>query len=265
DDDSSSSSFGAVMGSKKLKAVAIRGEDSRPTVANPERLRELTRYIHKLKPDGARDFFHFRQPSPEMIPPAEKTKLLRCYGCVSGCNRITYEAADGEKGKFYCQAANFYARRALPYYGGWSDVPFQATRLCNKYGLNTGIIAPIIEWLLRCYKAGILTDENTGIPISKLGSIEFMETLIRKVSFREGFGDVLAQGIHKAADSMGSKAKELLTDYICKTGQTANYGPRIYITTGLLYAMEPWRPIAQLHQISKQVIKWKVRVNGLED
>jgi hypothetical protein len=69
-------------------------------------------------------------------------------------------------------------------------------------------------WLVRCYKAGIVTEEQTGIPFSRVGSLEFIETLLRKIAYREGFGDTLARGTHKAAQSLGKEAQALIKDYI---------------------------------------------------
>ncbi len=78
-----------------------------------------------------------------------------------------------------CHSAFFYQAFADEYYGEWNDVSFYATKLCDTYGLDTMDVDLMISWLHGCYEAGILTDENTGIPISKLGSLEFMEALVK--------------------------------------------------------------------------------------
>ncbi len=261
DDDSSGCAFGAVMGSKKIKAIAVEGKGSRPAVANLKKLQQLVEYLREVKPGGPAAFYKWLQ-----LPlPAPGVKQQLCYGCAFGCNRVTHEAADGEKGKFFCQAATFYRAPALSYYGEHNEVPFYATRLCDIYGLDTKSLGPIMTWLSRCYSAGILTDKNTGIPISKLGSMEFIENLLKKISLRDGFGDVLAQGIKQAAHSVGSKSEELISDATDKGGQIPSYGGRLYITNGLLYATEQRPPIAQLHEVSRRVVKWKNWVNGLED
>lgn len=163
-----------------------------------------------------------------------------------------------------CEAQGFYMRRAINYYGGLNDVPFKATKLCDKYGLDVSAIGSIIRWLVACHSEGILTDESTGIPISKVGSIEFIETLVRKISLREGFGDILAEGIYRAADSVGSKAREMIAGRAYKAGQLTSYGPRLYITTGLFYAMEPRRRIAQLHEVSRPVGQFNRWFSGAE-
>ena len=133
--------------------------------------------------------------------------------------------------------------------------------LTNEYGIDCNAMEPMLMWLSRCRQAGILTDENTGIPLSKMGSMEFIDTLLRKMSFREGFGDTLAEGVLKAAAIVGNGAEELITDYILKGGQHSAYNPRFYISTGILYAMEPRQPIQPLHVMSMLLGQWVQWVN----
>jgi aldehyde:ferredoxin oxidoreductase len=233
-DASGASGFGAVMGSKKLKSIAVSGS-GKVAVAQPDRLRQLTRHIQKLKRDIPDSEFGLVS-LPQM-------KRDRCYGCPGGCQRAIFEATDGQKGKFMCQSAHFYREPARKYYGEQNEVPFHANRLCNEYGLDTIAVYPIIRWLSRCHKAGILTDQNTGIPLSKIGSLEFMECLVKKISLRDGFGDTLAHGVFGAANLVGAEARGLITDYVIKGGgYTAGFDPRIYITTALLYVTEA-RPL----------------------
>ena len=254
DDSSGSSGFGAVMGSKKLKAVAVRASNKKVTAANPEKLQELAKYARALKQDSR---FIFSGPHrvwsayvPENLKLNTKLKKTACYGCISGCVRATYEAENGEKGKYLCVASVFYADPTKKM-GEWNDVHFHASKLCNDYGLDVFAIGTIISWLLKCYQTGILTDENTGIPISKMWSLEFIQTLVRKMSLREGFGDILAQGVIKAAEAVGGKAKELLGDTVSqRTGTAYPYEPRIYIVTGIPLATEPRLPMPQLHEIA---------------
>ena len=161
-----------------------------------------------------------------------------------------------------CQSSVFYEIRARRYYGELNEVPFEANKLCDDYGVDTHAIETMIMWLSRCYRADLLSDEQTGLPLSQIGSKEFIETLLSKISHREGFGDLLAQGTHKAAEALGSKAEELITDYMTWTGYNSVYGARLYITTGLLYAMEPRLPIQQLHEISPLIMMWAAQAAG---
>ncbi|MFC2071173.1 aldehyde ferredoxin oxidoreductase N-terminal domain-containing protein [Chloroflexota bacterium] len=248
--------FGAVMGSKKLKAIAVAG-GRKVTAANPDKLRELTQYIRELR-RGATTM-------ARGAPTRSNRKKELCYGCINGCGRSLYTADNGQQGKFMCEAASFYRRWAGKYYEGQqNDVPFQATKLCDNYGLDIRAIVPMITWFSRCAEAGILTDESTGIPISKVGSLEFIETLVEKISLRDGFGDILAQGIFRAADLVGHGAKEQIADYTLKAEQSMAYCPRMYITNGLLYMVEPRQPIQELHEISRLVSEWLKWVENRE-
>ncbi|HEY87306.1 MAG TPA: hypothetical protein G4O06_04690 [Dehalococcoidia bacterium] len=267
DDSSASGGFGAVMGSKKLKAIAVGTNNRKVIAANPDKLQELVKYARELKKDSR---FIFSGPHriwaayvPENLKLNPKLKRDACYGCISGCIRATYEAENGERGKYLCVAAVFYADPTKKM-GEWNDDHFHASKICNDYGLDVLTMGSIIGWLGSCYRAGILTDENTGIPISKIMSLEFIQTLARKISLREGFGDILAQGIVKAADVVGSKAKEQLGYINYRTGTAYPYEPRIYITTGLSFATEPRLPMPQLHEVIFPVHLWWDWCNQIE-
>ena len=253
EDATGSGGFGAVMGSKNLKAIAVQGS-GKLVAARPERLEELRRYVRELRRDAPTVYAcGLHEPFLEANPKMRKTA---CWGCISGCARANYQAADGKSGKFMCQSPLLYLNFAQKYYGELNDVPFYAVRLCDEYGLDTTAVQALLIWLRRCVRAGILTDEDVGLSFSRLGSLEFIETLLRKISTREGFGDILAHGAVKAANTVGGEAKEQLRDDIYRTGQWYPYGPRLYILTGLLYATEPRIPIQQLHEVSFLVHEW---------
>ena len=252
-DSSGSSGFGAVMGSKNLKAIAVRGH-GKVEVADYEEVRKLRGRVRELKSDLVIEM-------PTVVP-ADKLKNDVCYGCINGCMRMNYEAGDGWRGKYMCQSSFYYQVRAQRYYGEINDVPFRANKLCDDYGVDTRVIETMIMWLSRCYKANILTEEQTGLPFSKMGSLEFIETLLRKIALREGFGDVLARGALNAAETVGNGSGKLITDYMTRYGENAIYGPRLYVTTGLFYAMEPRMPIQQLHEISIQAMMWVLGTVG---
>ncbi|MFB3885868.1 MAG: aldehyde ferredoxin oxidoreductase N-terminal domain-containing protein [Thermodesulfobacteriota bacterium] len=270
DDASGSGGLGAVMGSKRLKAIAVSGS-GKVKVASPEKLREMTQYILELTKGSAKQ--------PRKAPPNPKMKWDMCWGCSSvSCTRATYRADNGEQGKFFCGVASFYKPYANQYYEDSADVIFRAIKLCDDYGLDAKAIAPMITWLKKCEQAGILTDENTGLPLSKMGSLEFIEALMEKISHRDGFGDILAQGVFRAASLIGKGATEQITEatpstrYLSvgkstflphswaslpvKAGNSITYEPTLYVTTGLLHMVEPRYPIAELHEISRPVVAW---------
>ncbi|NQT72957.1 MAG: hypothetical protein HQ553_09335 [Chloroflexi bacterium] len=248
-DASGSGGMGAVMGSKKLKAIAVKGIGKKTEVAHPERLRELTTYFKGLGKDNVpvwgMDFMVY----------GPKTKKEPCYGCLGNCLRIKYSGDDGRTGKFMCQSRFFYFAWALGFYGEENDASFHATKACDDYGLDTWALQHLLDWLYACFNAGILTEEQTGIPMSKIGSTEFIETLVRMISVREGFGDVLALGLEKAAEKIGPEAVALIE-------HADAYEPRMYITNALIYPFEPREPIQQVHEVGLTLAQWSSWVKG---
>jgi aldehyde:ferredoxin oxidoreductase len=254
-DSSGSNGLGSVMGSKNLKAIVVSGR-GHVKVADNEKLRSLRKRLKEWKP--------VRTSWPTFLPD-ERMKREACFGCIGGCSRAAYHATDGQTGKYVCQSAYWYEVRAKRYYGEVNEVPFKANKFCDDYGLDTRCVETMIMWLSRCHKSGILTEEETGLPLSKLGSLEFAETLIHKISFREGFGDVLAEGTLKAAEIVGRNSEKCITDYMVSSGENNVYEPRLYITTGIFYAMEPRMPIQQLHEVSRLALQWAGRIRGTRD
>ncbi len=246
DGSSGSSGFGAVMGSKMLKAIAISG-NKRPQAADPERLRTLSDHVNRLKNDS------FGGHNP---PTSAPLRPLPCYGC-KGCFRQSYKAEDGKRFKYFCQAGSVYRGPAVKYYNEMNEVPLIAIRLCDRYGLDTAVMQPMIDWLTTCFEQGVLQEAETGLPLSKIGSAEFIEALVQKIAFREGFGDLLAQGMIKTAKSIGKEAQELLAYRVMtQANELKDYDPRLLLTNALLYATEPRRPIQQLHEAGHALIKW---------
>ncbi|MFC1822114.1 aldehyde ferredoxin oxidoreductase N-terminal domain-containing protein [Thermodesulfobacteriota bacterium] len=253
-DSSGSGGLAAAMGAKNLKAITVRGK-LKPDVADPDKIQELKKQFLSRMAGLDDEFYLDAVPHFGVVSP-KKLKKEICYGCTGeNCIRKNYTGQSGKRGKFMCGSSFFYIIRAQRYYGEGNDVPFEAAKICDDYGLDTHAIEPMIMWLVRCHKAGLLSDEQAGIPISKSGSLEFIETLARKIALREGFGDALAEGTLKAAESLGEAARRLITDYVSRDGHIPFYGARMYVTTGLIYAMEPRLAIQQLHEISTLVMK----------
>jgi aldehyde:ferredoxin oxidoreductase len=258
DDSVGAGGLAGVMGSKNLKAIAVTG-DKKFKVAHADKLSKLRSRIRQMSGGYVEPLL-----AMGLLTPRDRLKKSFCQGCPLGCVRATYRKPDGSERKFMCQAAMFYETRAQRYYGN-TEAALKATELCDDYGLDTRSTETMIMWLSRCHKSGILTDEGTGIPLSKIGSYEFIETLLRKIAHREGFGDTLARGTHKAAASLGKEAQALIKDYMVKSGDNELYGPRLYITTGIFWAVEPRLPIQQLHEVSVPVMLWGARQKGLKE
>ncbi len=247
---SGSGGLGSVMGSKKLKAVAVTGSKW-PEAAHPERLQNIAKRL--VRPAGAASL-----PSPWSIPGLSQPQI--CYGCELGCTKDVYYDKDGRMLKSFCQATEVYQRQPREYYGEGKkamEMRLLGTKLADAYSLDTVAMQALIEWLILCRNEGILNDKYTGLPLSEAGTPEFIEMLMNKIAFRKGFGDILAQGALRAAESVGKKAIELTTKVIAtRASEKIDYDPRLFITTALLYATEPRRPIHQLHEVSFGLFSW---------
>ena len=147
------------MGSKNLKAIAVRG-DGKVEVADGEQVANLRKLVRELK-SGPRDWVS--------LLPQEQMKKQICFGCINGCLRQTFSTSKGDSGKYMCQSALFYEIRAQRYYGEVTEVSYEANKMCDDYGMDTRAVETLIMWLSRCFRAGILTEEATGLPFSMKG------------------------------------------------------------------------------------------------
>ena len=244
------SGFGAVMGSKNLKAIVVNGT-GKVDIAHAETLKQINQQIHALI-----------KGKVLMDPPLEGIELVRrspCPGCPGGCPRGVYKHSSGvEEVRKNCQSAYVYYSWDKKYHGGEvSKTPFLATSLCNRYGLCTQEMGNMLRWLDKCIQNGIFTDEGTGIPLSKMGSWEFIDTLIQKIVSRQGFGDLLAEGTIRAAHSAGKGSEKLLEGTVTRSGFNSNTNnPRYFITNAVFYATESTSAMNQLHEVCFPLIRW---------
>jgi aldehyde:ferredoxin oxidoreductase len=251
-DASCSGGVGSVFGAKNLKAITVRGSLRRVEVADRERLKEIENEIRGYGRGNVKVW------GLDFMAHGPKTRKLPCFGCMASCLRVSYQADNGVRGKFMCQSRFFYMHHAWGYYGEDNDVPFLANRTCDEYGIDTWEIQTLIEWLLLCHAEGILTGEETGIPLDKVGSLEFVESLVRKVSLREGMGDVLAPGAEAAARKLGGRMHSVFT-------KTDPYDPRYCKVNTLLFPFDTREPIQQLHEAGLVLSQWSSWAKGVEE
>lgn len=254
-----SGGLGIVMGSKNLKAIVVTG-NKKPTAFDQHKLQAL------LKPIRKNTKIRVEEKLPWIIP--DKNTKQICYKCGLGCDRRKYTGPGQKNYKYVCQAAVFYLSAAMNYYKDLSiaqQTQRQATRLCDTYGLDTTVLQPIIEFLVACFDNGLLNEDKTGLALSKIGSIDFIKDLILKISYQKKFGKILSKGVIKASGFLGREFEEIIKDCIATKGsETKDYDPRMIITTSLLYATEPRRPIQQLHEISRLLRLWLNGINNTE-
>jgi aldehyde:ferredoxin oxidoreductase len=230
------SGLGAVMGSKRLKAVSVRGKMKVP-VADEPRLKELrAKYLKQLGgPDwlGRYGTSHVLQESVESgdspvknytgtavndFPDARpigwekveerRLKKAACYRCPVGCEAIMkggkgeYKWAEGTYRPEYETIAMFGSNCLVDNI----DAIFMANDICNRYGIDTISAGAVIAFTMECYEKGLITKKGTGGIEMNWGNHKAMVAMMEKMAKREGFGDIIADGVKKAAERIGGEA-----------------------------------------------------------
>ncbi len=270
--------MGAVMGSKNLKAVVVRGKQ-KPTIADPERFKELQKLGKTLlEPTGMDDFGKYG--TPDVTSPQNKSGGLPTYNFNSGTfdkheeinGRTLYnehlrghEKDDQNRfGRDTCFSCQIKCKRVSqidegPYktdakYGGPEyetlatfgsycgisnmDAIIHANALCNMYGMDTISCGATISWAMECWAEGKLTSEDTGGIELNYGSAEAMVKMTEMIAKREGFGKILAEGSQKASEIIGRGTEEYL---ITSKGQEAPaHMPQVKRSLSVIYATNPF-------------------------
>lgn len=213
--------FGAVMGAKRLKAISVAGS-GRVTLAHPETITSIVRTLVRMFAEGG-------QAGP-----------LNFYGELEALNKRLAEKGDGRAVCRACTDAcitpcvahlldvpgDVYHRK---WSGDWACVgrtflgpeeaaslskklvydwqlsrraAFELNALSNRYGLNQfDLLSGMVPWLIACQKAGLISEIN-GRALD-WQSTAFWAELLRAIAYREGLGDVLAEGGWAAANILG--------------------------------------------------------------
>jgi len=240
--------FGAVMGSKNLKAIIVQGSGRVP-VARPDDLKAINRQI--------RSDIKGRVLIDPMLDGIDLVSRTSCRGCPAGCSRGLYRHTSGvEDVRKPCASAYFYSDWEKLYNGDEAvGKSFLATTLCNRMGLCTNELFPMLSWLHACSRQGVLTETGTGLPLSEMGSQKFLETFIRKVVERDGFGDVLAEGTLRAGKQVGKASEKILERIVEGAGyEASSYSARCFITTAIIHATDTANPSSQFHELCYPVL-----------
>jgi aldehyde:ferredoxin oxidoreductase len=253
-ESTSCAGFGAVMGSKNLKAVVVRGA-GRPTVADAQTLKNLNRYTVDICK-------RVTLVAPPIVAATKHAHLVEVIGkggcdhCGLTCNRQLYRYGHRLEGYRRCQSMEYY----LPWRYSLEDEPletfFDAPSLANDCSIGTFELQNMIDWLYACHRSGSLTEEETGLPLSRIGTKEFLEKLLSSVSYRVGFGDVLAEGLVRAVAHVPRRASEMLDNTVAPTGQYDVFPARAIVAHGLIYPMEPRVHQSILHEIGFVRAAW---------
>jgi len=226
--------LGAVMGSKKLKAIAVRGSRREIEVAHPELLESLvqealnivptrakarTYYIYgtagsvePINEIGAFPSYNFKEPSFEKAKDIGGVNLVEkgyikgraaCTACPFHCHK--YYVVETGKYKCYCGGPEYETLGALGAGCGIGDpeAVLKMHELCNIYGLDGISAGAVIQWVMECFERNVLTKEDVDGLDLRWGNADAAIELLRKITYREGFGNILAEGLRKAAEYVG--------------------------------------------------------------
>ncbi len=230
---------GAVMGSKNVKAIAVKGSkgvtvaDPQGTINNFKKLYTIITTDYKygfyprygtpiltegLYPTGLMPFFNFKQTQMEGTTEkiggqafADKfvKKHRACNGCFLHCDHY-YEVPDGKYKGFQGQKIEWESVVSLgPRLG---NLDFESilymNNLANQYGLDTVTLGGSISLAIDLFEQGILTIADTDGLALRWNDPDLIVNLIHKTAHREGFGDLLAEGPYWMAQRIGHGAEK---------------------------------------------------------
>ncbi len=261
--------LGAVMGSKRLKAIAVRG--TKPiNLFGKERVSQITKEITKRGMDNplSRDLRELGTPA--VVRPAfeagclpsynwttgyfkegenltaetyNKTILKEtkgCYACPIRCKRVAKISEPDFKVDPSYGGPEYETVAALGSLCGISDLKYiaKANELCNRYTMDTISTGMVIAFAMQCYEEGILNKEDTGGIELTFGNKEAMLKMVEKIALREGLGDILSYGSCLAAQKIGKGAEKFI--HVVKSQEIPMHDPRVKTGVGLQYALSDY-------------------------
>lgn len=259
--------LGAVMGSKKLKAIAVRGR-KRIGCKDPEKIKVLARWFSEnlkghipalsrrkygtselvlpLNADGILPTRNFRdgifEGVEEISGEEMRDKIVvdneGCFACPIQCKRLVkgiepYQTDPSYGGPEYETIASFGSLCGV---SNISAVAF-ANQMCNAYGLDTISTGASVAFAMECYENGILTINETGGLELKFGNADAMVKLVELIAERRGLGDVLAEGVKKASQKIGRGSEKYALHV--KGKEIPMHEPRGKTGLALQYALSP--------------------------
>jgi aldehyde:ferredoxin oxidoreductase len=258
------SGLGAVMGSKKIKGVALRGKNP-PKLANPEKVAELAQTLvarvrqgsglhdygtgaamdaganignlptHNFR-DGA--WPHASKIDAFAIKEKYRVGMGTCYSCAVRCKKEV-ELTDPYTVERRYGGPEYETLGAFGSDCGVSDLAAicKANELCQRYGIDTIGAGTTIAFAMECYEEGIIDDETTGGIQLTFGNADAMLKTVELICKREGIGKILADGSKRASKIFGQGSEKYLVEV--KGQEVPMHEPRLKRGLGLGYAVSP--------------------------
>ncbi len=259
--------MGAVMGSKNLKAIAVRGHQ-KTRMKDEETVRRWARWFSKnfmdnpvnsglhnlgtgeillgMNADGQLPTRNFQTGfferaegiSAETMHKEIFQRSEGCYACPVKCKKVV-EAKEPYSIDATYGGPEYETIAALGSNCAIDDIVAvaKANELCNKYGLDTISTGAVIAFAMECYEKGIITKKDTEGMDLRFGNGKAMINLIEMIAKREGIGDILAEGSKRAARKFG-KGTERFAVHV-KGEELAMHDGRVKGMVGFGYAVSP--------------------------
>lgn len=257
---------GAVIGSKNLRAIAVKGSKD-VEVANPIALRRAAdRALKKLSENdvtkeggalntygtpvltglmNAAGIYPTRNFQSGVFADADKisgealrdsifVRTTACHECPMECGRWIKI----ESGKYATTEGESLEYETIWAFGGQCGISdlnaiARANYLCNEYGIDTISCGSTIGFAMELYERGIITKDDVGFEL-KFGDADAMVRMVEMIARREGFGDVLADGARNAAKRIGKGAERYAMHV--KGLELPAYDPRGAVGIGMTFA-----------------------------
>jgi aldehyde:ferredoxin oxidoreductase len=230
--------LGAVMGSKNLKAIAVRGHAPVP-LADPRRFAELAASFRRRLRENAvfapvhahgtpgiaammdalgrfptknfqmGSFGDIDRIDAEALERRAFVRHMGCYGCPVACDKL-YRIPDGPYEGTTLHSVEYETLSSLGagIMNPDLDSILYANKLCDDLGLDTISAGRAISFVMELWENGILTPADTGGLSLEWGDVQITLKLLTMMAYRQGFGDLLAEGVRRAAQFIGRGAEQ---------------------------------------------------------
>ena len=229
---------GAVMGSKNLIGIAVKGSHKTP-IAQPEKLTKTIKTCLKIlrendfatnlkkhgttgdmaANDAAGDWptknWHSNSwgKAEQIYDQFFNKYLVKNHGCYTGCPIACGRISEVREGRFKTPLHEGSEYESLSAFTAFVfneniEAAIHATYLCNEFGIDTISAGAIIAFAMECYENGILKKEEVGGINLNWGNPAALPELVRMISLREGIGDMLAEGVKIASERLGGGSEK---------------------------------------------------------
>lgn len=257
--------LGAVMGSKNLKAIVVKGKN-RVKEYNSKPIIETLKWVSKeFKNHPLSSALHeygtplgvgganaggvlptnnwqtgvFDKAEDISVDNFQNYLIERggCYSCPIKCKRVVEIDNDRFKVDKKYGGPEYETLSALGSNCGIGNVELiiKANEICNMYGIDTISTGMAVSFAMHCFEEGLLSTRDTDGLELRFGNEKAILPLIEKIAYRNGFGNILADGTKRASEKIGRESKKFLLEV--KGQEIPMHDPRVKTGLGLQYAL----------------------------